>query len=677
MNSFFERRFVIQGIFIVIALILLSRLFYIQVVDKSYFLSANNNVLRRNPIFPARGVILDRNGKILAQNEPVYDLMVTPNEVEPFDTLEFCRLIGIDKEGFDKRFKKAKNYSPYRASIFEKQISAITFATFQESLQEFKGFYVQNRSVRRYPDSVASHFLGYIGEVNDKVIEESGGFYRPGDYIGASGVEKAYEELLRGQRGVENLMVDAFNRPKGHFADGKYDTLAVAGESLVSSLDIRIQKLGEKLMQNKVGSIVAIEPSTGEILCFVSSPGYDPNLLVGRQRGKNMSELYKNAYKPLLIRPIQAYYPPGSSFKPMDALVALQEGLIQPNTTFYCPGGYRAGNHWVGCEHVDGATDLTKAIKMSCNTYFCYVFDKLINKNGPRNIRYSYLDWRKHILNFGWGAKLNIDLPNEKKGLVPTDERYDKVFGKNRWRSSSIISLAIGQGELLATPLQLANAECIIANRGYYYTPHLIKSIGNKSIVKPEFTVKHNVGVDERYFEPVIEGMQQVIESGTAVASQIPDVVFCGKTGTVQTRGKNHSVFVGFAPRENPKIAIAVVVENAGYGASWAAPIASFVVEKYLKDSLTRRPAGIDPKRYMNANLLPVLPGMVDPVKKKKLVDSLKKDSLKLHLKKDSLKTKSAVKTPVAVKIQRSTTASKSKTDSLKAKAAAPVNQHK
>jgi penicillin-binding protein 2 len=672
MNSFFERRFVILGIFIVIALILLSRLFYIQVVDKSYFLSANNNVLRRNPIFPARGVILDRKGNILVQNEPVYDIMVTPNEVEPFDTLEFCRLIGIDKAGFDKRFKKAKNYSPYRSSIFEKQISALTFATFQESLQEFKGFYVQNRSVRRYPDSVASHFLGYIGEVNDKIIEESDGFYRPGDYIGASGVEKAYEELLRGQRGVENLMVDAFNRPKGHFADGKYDTLAVAGESLVSSLDLGIQKLGEQLMRNKVGSIVAIEPSTGEILAFVSSPCYDPNLLVGRQRGKNISELYKNPYKPLLIRPTQAYYPPGSSFKPMDALVALQEGLIQPNTTFYCPGGFRAGNHWVRCEHVDGTTDLTKAIKMSCNTYFCYVFDKLINKNGSRNIRSSYLDWRKHIMSFGWGEKLNIDLPNEKRGLVPTDERYDKVFGKNRWRSSSIISLAIGQGELLATPLQLANAECIIANRGYYYTPHLIKSIGDKNIIKPEFTVKHKVGVEERYFEPVIEGMQQVIDNGTAVASRIPDVAFCGKTGTVQTRGKNHSVFVGFAPRINPKIAIAVVVENAGYGASWAAPMASFVVEKYLKDSLTRRPSGIDPKRYMNANLLPMLPGMAEAIKKKKLVDSLlKRDSLKLKsgkqpasAKKDSLKQKPAK--AGAVKAQNS--APKAKTDSLKAK---------
>ncbi|WP_207424074.1 penicillin-binding protein 2 [Desertivirga brevis] len=637
MNSFFERRFVIQGIFIFIALVLLSRLFYIQVIDKSYFLSASNNVLRKKIIYPARGVILDRHGKILVQNEPVYDLMVIPNEVEDFDTLEFCRLIGIDKAGFDKRFLKAKTYSPYRASIFEKQISAITFASFQESLQEFKGFYVQNRSVRRYPDSLAGHFLGYIGEVNDAEIEKSGGFYRPSDYIGKTGVEKAYEELLRGQRGVENLMVDAFNRPKGHYADGKYDTLAVAGESLVSSLDLRIQQLGEKLMKNKVGSIVAIEPATGEILAFVSSPGYDPNLLVGRQRGKNMSGLYKNPYTPLLIRPIQAYYPPGSSFKPMDALVALQEGLIQPNTTFYCPGGYRAGNHWVRCEHVDGTTDLTKAIKMSCNTYFCYVFDRLMNRNGPKNIRYAFNDWRKHINSFGWGEKLNIDLPNEKRGLVPKDERYDKIFGKNRWRSSTIISLAIGQGELLATPLQLANAECIIANRGYYYTPHLIKSIGNKNIVKPEFKVKHQVGVDSRYFEPVIEGMHQVIESGTAIASRIPGISFCGKTGTVQTRGKNHSVFVGFAPRENPKIAIAVVVENAGYGASWAAPIASFVVEKYLRDSITRRPSGIDAKRYMNANLLPMLPGMKPQDKRSKLLDSLK------FLQKDSIKNKQKI----------------------------------
>jgi penicillin-binding protein 2 len=604
MNSFFPRRFVVQGIFIAVAIVLLARLFYIQVVDKSYYLSANQNVLRRNTIFPARGVILDRNGKILVQNEPVYDLMVIPREVKPFDTLEFCRLLGIDKEGFDKRFTKAKKYSPYRASIFEKLISAATYAPLQERLFEFRGFYVQKRSIRRYPDSVAAQFLGYIGEVNDKIIEQSNGFYKPGDYVGISGVEKSYEEVLRGQRGVENLMVDAFNRPKGHFAGGKYDTLAVAGEKLISSLDVRIQKLGEMLMTKKVGSIVAIEPSTGEILCFVSSPGYDPNLLVGKERGNNYAKLLQNKYKPSLIRPIQAGYPPGSSFKPISALVAMQEGLIDSTTRFFCPGGFRAGSHWVRCEHVDGSTDLTRAIKMSCNTYFCYVFDKLMNRQGAKQIRPAFNDWREKIGKFGLGDKLDIDLGFERPGLIPKDSRYDKVFGLNRWRSSSIISLAIGQGELLATPLQMANAECIIANRGYYYTPHLIKAIGEKKVVKPEYREKHYVGIDARHFAPVIHGMEQVVESGTAAFARIPGIKMAGKTGTVQNpHGKNHSVFVAFAPSDNPKIAIAVVVENAGYGASWAAPIASFIVEKYLRDTITKPKAVVD--YFVNHNLLP------------------------------------------------------------------------
>ncbi|HEY0667209.1 MAG TPA: penicillin-binding protein 2 [Sphingobacteriaceae bacterium] len=604
MNSFFARKFVIQAIFIAVALLLLIRLFYIQVLNDKYYLSAENNVLRKVIVYPARGIILDRNNKILVQNEPVYDLMVIPREVKPFDTLELCRLLDLEKEAFDKKFKKAKNYSPYRASIFEKQLSATTYARLQEKLYDFSGFFVQNRTVRHYPDSIAGQFLGYIGEVNDKIIEQSGGFYRPGDYIGISGVEKAYEELLRGQRGVQNVMVDAFNRPKGHFADGAYDTIAVSGERLISSLDIRIQKLGEQLMKNKVGSIVAIEPSTGEILAFVSSPSYDPNLLVGRERGNNVAKLYQDPYKPFLIRPIQARYSPGSSFKPIDGLIALQQGLIDPKTTFYCPGGYRAGNHWVRCEHVDGTTDLAKAIKMSCNTYFCYIFDKLITVNGPRNIRPAFNAWRDQVMKFGLGSPLNIDLPAESRGLVPTDEHYDKVFGKNRWRSSSIISLAIGQGELLTTPLQMANMECIIANRGFYYTPHLIKAIGNKKIVKPEFTVKHDVGIDPRHFEPVIDGMQQVVESGTAYYARIPNITLVGKTGTVQNpHGKNHSVFVAFAPRVNPKIAIAVVVENAGYGSSWAAPIASFIVEKYLTDSISKPKAEVD--FIINSNLLP------------------------------------------------------------------------
>lgn len=658
MNSFFERRYVILGIFIVVMLMLIGRLFYIQIVDDKYLAFAQNNVIRRFVKFPERGVILDRRGKILVRNEHVYDILVIPKQVHEFDTLQFCKLLQIDKKGFEQRWEKAKHYSYFRASVFEKQLSARLYNSFQEHLFEFPGFFVQPRSVRTYPDSVAAHFLGYIGEANDKMIEKSNGYYSRGDYIGISGVEKAYEDVLRGQRGVENLLVDSRNVPKGKYLNGMYDTTAVAGERLISSLDIRIQKLGEKLMQNKVGSIVAIEPSTGEILAFVSSPTYDPNELVGRERGNNISAMYKNPYSPLLIRPIQAYYSPGSSFKPLDALIALQEGIITPQTTFFCPHFYQAGSHRVGCEHYDGITDLRKGIAMSCNTYFCNVFNKLITQQGFKNTTESYLNWKSKVNKFGFGVKLDVDLPNERKGLVPAPARYDRIFGKNHWRANTIISLAIGQGELLATPLQMANIECTIANRGFYYRPHLIKAIGDKEVIKKEFTEKVDVGIDQNYFEPVINGMQDVVEHGTATASRIPGVVMCGKTGTVQNpHGKNHSVFVAFAPRDNPKIAIAVVVENAGFGASWAAPIASFIVEKYLTDTISRRPSGINLQRYMEADLLPPPPGIKPKtVNKYPQNDSLKKnqtDSNRKSIKSDTGKKKVSVVKLAALSIKR------------------------
>lgn len=606
MNSFFARRYVVQGIFITVALILLLRLFYIQVIDKSYFLSANNNVLRKVIVYPARGVILDRNREILVQNEPVYDLMVIPNEVKPFDTLEFCRLIGIDKEGFDKRFKKAKNYSPFRASIFEKQLSAITYASLQEKLYEYPGFFEQKRSVRRYPDSIAAQFLGYIGEVNDKDIERSNNFYRSGDYIGRSGVERAYEDSLRGQRGVRNLMVDAFNRPKGHFADGKYDTLAVSGDKMISSLDKDLQKLGEKLMRNKIGSVVAIEPSTGEILAFVSSPGYDPNMMVGREVGNNYMKLLKNPNKPLFIRPIQAEYPPGSIFKVINALVAQQFKQIGPNTTYNCSGGYRYGRRIMRCTHVHGPVDLERSIEQSCNTYYGHIYNLMIDRAGMRPVN-AYKRWREAVAKFNIGSKVDIDLPNERKGLLPTADFYTKRWRSDRWGSSFNISLSIGQGELGITPLQMANVMAIVANRGFYYKPHLIKAIGEKEIIKEEYTKKNDVGIDSKYFIPVIEGMSQVVSRGTATYSKIPNIEMCGKTGTVQNpHGKDHSVFVAFAPRENPKIAIAVVVENSGFGSTWSAPIASLMVEKYLTDSISRPKYYLD--RLLEANLLPGAP---------------------------------------------------------------------
>ncbi len=623
MNSFFARKYIIQGIFILVSLILLARLYYIQVVDDSYKLSADNNVLRKLVIYPARGVILDRNEKILVQNEPIYDLMVIPAQVKPFDTLEFCGLIDITKEQFDKKFKKAVNYSKYRASLFEKQLSAKTYAAFQEKLFEFPGFYVLNRSVRYYPDSTAAQFLGYIGEVNDREIEKSEGFYRQGDYIGKSGIEKSYEDLLRGQRGVRNIMVDVHNREQGAFFEGKYDTLAVAGDKLISSLDKKLQMLGEKLMVNKIGSVVAIEPATGEILAFISSPKYDPNMMVGRQRGNNYMKLLKDPSKPMFIRPTQAEYPPGSIFKVINALIGQQFGAITPTTSFYCGGGYRYSSRGVmRCTHVHGNTNLIRSIEGSCNTYYGYVYNRLIDKTNTKP-SIAYTKWRNAVNRFGIGSELGIDLPAERSGLLPTADFYTKRWGSDKWGSSFNISLSIGQGELGITPLQMANTMAIVANRGFYYRPHLIKAIGDKKVVKKEFTEKIKVGIDAQHFEPVIEGMSHVVNSpgGTGYYSKIADIEMCGKTGTVQNpHGADHSVFVAFAPRNNPKIAIAVVVENAGYGSTWSAPIASLLVEQYLRDSISRPKYYVD--RLLNTNLLPYQKKPAKPLIKKDSVSN-------------------------------------------------------
>lgn len=642
MNSFFERKFVIQGIFIAIALVIVARLFYLQIIDDSYLLSANNNVLRKVIVYPARGIILDRNGKVIVQNEPVYDLLVTPREVKDIDTALLCKLINIDKAGFDARMQKARAHSPYRASQFEKLISSATYARLQEHLYQFRGFYVQNRTVRSYPDSIAAQFLGYIQEANDKDIERSNGFYSPGDYIGASGVERSYEELLRGKRGVRNLMVDALNRPKGIFMEGKYDTLAVSGDGLVSSLDIDLQILAEKLMKNKLGSVVAIEPSTGEILSFVSSPSYNPNSMVGKERGNNYMKMLHDPTMPMFIRPIQASYPPGSVFKVVAALTAQQAGFINEHTIYNCPGGYRygGGRAIMRCTHVHNSTNLVSSIQNSCNTYYGHVYAKMIDSRGMSGPK-AYDLWRESLLKFGLGHKLGIDLPGEKGGSVPESSLYTKRFGSEKWRSGYNISLSIGQGELGITPLQMANVMAIVANRGFYYRPHLIKGIGDKKIVKSEFTEKISVGVDAKYYEPVIEGMSRVVNmGGTAASIRIADIEMCGKTGTVQNpHGENHAVFFAFAPRENPKIAIAVFVENAGYGGTWAGPIASMLVEKYLKDTITL-PKYIQDRIY-NANFLPKKivkkenKVKVDTTKRAKINTAAKRQSASIQNKKE------------------------------------------
>ncbi|MFM7016971.1 MAG: penicillin-binding protein 2 [Bacteroidota bacterium] len=593
-----NQQVIVAGIFTSLIIIFILRLFYIQLIEESYTVSANNNVLRYMTDYPARGMVYDRNGKILAFNQAVYDLMVIPRQVKEIDTTDFCNLLDITKEDFLDKIQKAKSYSRIRPSIFEKQISAETYATLQEKLFKFKGFYVQPRTIRKYPNNTASHVLGYIGEVTDKLIA-SNPYYRQGDYIGTSGIEQSYEEELRGVRGVRIVMVDVFNREKGSYKNGVYDTVAVAGANLVATLDADLQAYGEKLMANKIGALVAIEPKTGEILSMISSPSYDPNLLVGRARSKNYGYLLKEPSKPLFNRAMQAYYPPGSTFKLTNALAALQEGIINPMTTF--PHSFVIGSHSVHC-HGHPPIALEGAIQYSCNPYFCNTFRAFVDNNKFPDSETGYNTWRAYQESFGIGNKIGVDLPHELKGLLPTTTFYDKYYGRHHWKASTIYSLGIGQGELGITPLQMANVMCIIANKGYYYTPHIIKKIAGKTNTTRNLTVKHYTKISETNFNVVQDGMQKVVEAGTARIAQFREVVICGKTGTAQNpHGKDHSLFVGFAPRDNPRIAIAVMVENAGFGAAWAAPIASLMMEKYLYDSISR-PA-IE-ERMLNGNLI-------------------------------------------------------------------------
>lgn len=588
MHASSDRKTVISFIFFSVVAIYLLRLFFIQVVDDSYKLSANNNVIRPITDYPARGLIYDRNGKLLVYNEPVYDLMIIPKQAKNTDSLELCELIGIAPEEYSEKFRKAKAYSPVKASIFEKQLSVQTYATFQEKLYKFPGFFVQLRTLRKYPEPMAAHLFGYIGEVDTNITRKDS-YYKDGDYIGKSGIEQSYEKVLRGRRGVRRIMVDVFNREKGSFQNGRYDTASVAGENIILSLDAVLQKYGEQLLKNKVGAVVAIEPHTGEILASVSTPSYDPNLLVGRSRTKNYAQLLLEPAKPLFNRALMAYYPPGSTFKLINDLIGEQEGVLNPLTGYYCDGGYHMGSQTVKCDARHGLIRLEQAISHSCNTYHCYVFRSIIDQRKYGSTEAGYQAWRNHVLTFGIGKRLFSDLPQELKGNVPSVEYYDKYFGKGRWRSSTVVSLSIGQGELGITPLQMANTMCIIANRGYFYIPHIGKKIGDENVVDKKFREKNFTDINPEYFDIVISGMQSVVEAGTAAGSKIKGITICGKTGTAQNpHGRDHSLFVGFAPMENPKIAIGIMIENGGWGAEWAAPIASLMIEKYLTDSITR-----------------------------------------------------------------------------------------
>jgi len=583
---------VIATIMLGIFLVFVARLFYIQVITDSYALWATQNAIRKVTVYPARGVMYDRHGERVVVNRPIYDLMVVPRQIDPaMDTVDFCRLLGIDKEVFIERISKAKKFSRFKASLFQAQISVEEFAAIQERLHEFPGFYPESRTVRTYPYASAAHVLGYIGEVNERQIEKSGGYYQMGDYIGIAGIELSYEEALRGKRGVKYQYVDVHNRIVGSYKDGEFDSLAVAGEALQLSLDIKLQNYAEQLLANKRGSVVAIEPSTGEILAFVSSPYYDPNLLVGSVRGKNYRSLLADPTKPLFNRPLQAQYPPGSIFKPVQALIGQELGLIGPQTRFPCGGGYRMGSHTVKCTHVHTSLNLEESVQFSCNPYYCWAFKTMVDHNNGLSPSQGYDVWRGFMNRFSVGVKTGIDIPNEVKGILPSVNYYDKIHGKGRWRANSIISLSIGQGEVGMTPLQMANIMAIIANKGWYYAPHFVKGVGDSMRVPEAYREKKNVGIKEAYFDVVIEAMQKVVDAGTARAyGKLDSITICGKTGTAQNpHGKDHAVFVCFAPRENPKIAIAVIVENAGFGGVWAAPVASLMIEKYLRGE-TKRP---------------------------------------------------------------------------------------
>ncbi|MGZ3883010.1 MAG: peptidoglycan D,D-transpeptidase FtsI family protein [Bacteroidia bacterium] len=599
-----DRKFLIGGFFILVVMIYLGRLFYMQIIDKHYEEEAQRNALQELTEYPPRGAIRDRNGKLLVSNEPSYDLMVTPKLVKGCDTMALCEILQITKTEFLKRIKKASQApnSPRKESIFEKQMSQKVNAALQEKLFRFTGFYVQSRTVRTYPRPVAAHLLGYVGEVTKEKAEKDP-YYREGDYIGVSGIERSYEEALRGIKGKRYVVKDVHNKAIGRYMNGKYDSTAVVGKPLYSTIDVDLQEYVETLLKGKKGALVAIEPATGEILCMVSAPGYDPNLLVGgKERAKNFSKLYVDSTLPLFNRALQAMYPPGSTFKLIDALIAQDDGVIGRSTVFPCARGYPPMGGKPKC-HPHGPCDLVNAVAQSCNSYFSYVFTYIVDQKKYPKFKDGYAHWRDQVMTFGPNTSLGTDLPFDKPGNVPSIKYYDKVFGPNGWRSNTIVSLGIGQSELLLVPLQMANVVATIANRGFYYIPHCVKGIGNEKYLDPKFKEKHYVGVkSQEAFQNVVDGMQRCFDAGTGYPERIPGVVACGKTGTAENpHGNSHAVFLAFAPRDNPKIAVACLIENAGFGGVWAAPAVSLMIEKYLTGKVTRKK---EEERYKAVDLI-------------------------------------------------------------------------
>ena len=581
------RHYVIGGVAILIVVVYIARLFQLQISSDDYKKSADSNAFLKKIEYPSRGVITDRNGKLLVYNQPAYDIMVVMNEAKDhLDTLEFCQALNISREEFDRRMENIKDrgknpgYSRFTQQIFISQLSDKDFSVFQEKMFRFPGFYVQRRTIRQYQYPLAAHVLGDIAEVSQGDIEADD-YYQPGDYIGKLGIERSYEKQLRGEKGIQILLRDAHGRVQGRYQNGKFDRRPVAGKNLKLGIDVELQALGEKLMEGKIGSIVAIEPSTGEVLCMVSSPSYDPRMMVGRQRSKSHHQLSQNVWKPLLNRSIMGQYPPGSTFKTTQGLTFMSEGILHPTHTAYpCGHGFNYKGLHVGCHGHASPLSLVPALSTSCNGYFCWGLYYMINQHVSKygSVQKAMDKWRDYMVSMGFGYKLGVDLPGEKRGLIPNSKFYDKAY-KGSWNGLTIISIAIGQGEVNATPLQ-------IANRGWFITPHVVKQVQGEKLDTAYTNRRHTMAKREAY-DYVVKGMRASATGGTCKALAHYDFMACGKTGTAQNRGHDHSVFMGFAPMDNPKIAVAVYVENGGWGATYGVPLGGLIMEKYINGKLS------------------------------------------------------------------------------------------
>jgi len=599
-----KRKYVIGGFIAIIVIIYILRLFNLQVLDNRYKDDADSNAFLRKAIYPSRGVIYDRNGKVVVFNRPAYDIMVIPRDIQPFDTLDFCSTLGITAEQLKGRFadmkdkRKNPGYSSYSPQALISQLDAQDYGRIQEKMYRFPGFFIQKRIMREYNFHCGANILGNIREVSPEDIKRDS-YYKRGDYTGDLGVEKSYENHLRGIKGEEVLIRDARGKIQGHYENGTHDKKAVSGRNLTLGIDFELQEYAEKLLAGKLGAVVAIEPETGEILALATGPSYDPSMLVGRERGKNYNTLRKDPLTPLLDRSIQGAYPPGSTFKPGQGLILLQEGIVTLGTSYPCHRGYVNAGLRVGCHGHASPIALKPALQTSCNAYFCWGLKAMLDRKGKYGSTAKAFEvWKTHLVELGYGYKLGIDIPGESRGFIPNAKFYDKIYGEDRWSANSIISVAIGQGEILATPLQIANLGATIANRGWFRTPHVVKSIED-TVIDRKYVDKHIPNINSQHFESVAEGMRMAVLNGTCKLANLPDIEVCGKTGTAQNpHGRDHSVFLGFAPYHNPKIAVCVYIENAGFGATFGVPIGSLIIEKYLKGEIS------EPRKYIEENML-------------------------------------------------------------------------